>query len=129
MRSLKIIKSVILIVLVFGLIVGCSSTPTNVSKDVYKEISKIQNLVDECFNDEKCNYFEVDEIVNNKLLSINPKTEEENILLLNSINLLTGLVLYKTEYKEHEIMKLELDYKKNHNKVSEQLNKNNQYLD
>ena len=122
----KFSKIVVLFVLVLSL-VACSSTPTNVSKNVYNDIIKIQSEIDNCFNDEKCNYFETNEITSDSLLTIKPETEEENRLLLDTINLLVILISHKTEHQDYELLKLEFEYKQFHNKLSQQLNKKNKY--
>ena len=122
----KFSKIVVLFVLVLSL-VACSSTPTNISKNVYNDIIKIQSEIDRCFNNEKCNYLQTNESVSNSLLSLDPETEAENRLLLDTLNLSTILISHKTEFQEHELMKLEFEYKQSHNKLSQQLNKKNKY--
>ena len=131
MRSLKIVKSVILIVLMFSLLIGCSGIPDDIRKNLWEDSEEVVSQIDECYTNE-CNWDSVQETSRNFIKNYDKyESESEEDLSFEVWNLYTIYGDLRSSenlsYEAEVIYDNALSYERQYSIVSEILKLKNKY--
>ena len=118
MRILKIVKSVILIVLMFTILAGCSNVPDGISKEMYKNADEISQIINVNFenkshlNEDDKNKVEsyIEKITSDNFIT---SSDNENLFIMDIYNLYAYYdfyLLYMSMEDDEKILSIKEKY-------------------